>query len=135
MPSISVTIHPLSLRVLPDQLTVVDESGVAATRDEIDVIGIVRSPDAVTVVRPAEAGSVPAAAWRAFYAEAGHALDLPGVLVGVLAPLANAGVEVFVLSTIDRDLVLVPADRVPDAVDALRLAGHTVAPVRDDPQA
>ncbi len=127
MPSLSVTIRPLPLRVLDDGL-VVEAAGEADGTDD-SIIGLVRAPDSVTVVRRSDGDALPAAVWRAFYAEGGHALDLPGVLVGVLAPLANAGIEVFVLSTIDRDLVLVPADRVLAAADALRLAGHTVAPV------
>lgn len=126
MASVSVSIRPLSLRLLDDDL-VIEATGEVDGGDD-SVIGLVRSPDAVTVVRRADPAAAPAAIWRAIYADAGHALDLPGVLVGVLAPLANASIEVFVLSTIDRDLVLVPADRLPVAADALRLAGHSVAP-------
>ncbi len=127
MPSFPVTIRPLSLRVLEGALVV--EAGDDLDGIDDSVIGVVRAPDSVTIVRRSAPGSPPAAAWRALYADAGHALDRPGVLVGVLAPLANAGIEVYVLSTIDRDLVLVPEDLVADAADALRLAGHAVAPI------
>lgn len=49
---------------------------------------------------------------------------LTGVLAGLLAPLRDAAVSVFVVSTFDTDYVLVPAARVDDAVRALRAAGY-----------
>jgi hypothetical protein len=49
-----------------------------------------------------------------------------GVLVRVLAPLADAGVGIFALSTYDTDHVLVRDEHVERAVAALRGAGHTV---------
>jgi hypothetical protein len=65
--------------------------------------------------------------WRALYNDDAHALDLPGMLASVIDPLADAGVPVFVTSTFHADLVLVPSTRLPDALDTLRAAGHTVA--------
>ncbi len=53
---------------------------------------------------------------------------LTGVLSSVLAPLAQAGVGIFALSTFDTDYLLVKAAQLPDAVTALRGAGHTVHP-------
>jgi len=52
--------------------------------------------------------------------------SLTGILAGLLAPLAEAQVPVFVLSTFDTDWVLVPSDRAPVAVEAWRRAGHEV---------
>lgn len=49
-----------------------------------------------------------------------------GVLVSVLAPLAQAGVGIFALSTYDTDHVLVREDHVDRAAQALRRAGHDV---------
>jgi hypothetical protein len=50
--------------------------------------------------------------------------DLTGVLVSLAAPLADVGVPIFAVSTFDTDYVLVPEDRLDDALTALRGAGH-----------
>ena len=86
----------------------------------------VRAPDGVTVVRRVRHDEEPAEPWRAFHGEAGHDLDLPGMLLAVVRPLGEAGVPVFVCSTFDADLVLVPAGRVEEASDLLAAAGHEV---------
>ncbi|MFC6286473.1 ACT domain-containing protein [Nocardioides sp. GCM10027113] len=51
---------------------------------------------------------------------------LVGVLSALLAPLADAGISVFVLSTFDTDWILVPAGSADDADAAWAAAGHTV---------
>lgn len=64
--------------------------------------------------------------WRAFYGDAAHGLDLPGVLLAVIRPLSESGVPVFVASTYDADLVLVPATQLDRARRLLVAAGHEV---------
>ena len=49
-----------------------------------------------------------------------------GVLLRVAAPLADAGVGILPVATFDTDYVLVPEARLPDALAALRAAGHAV---------
>lgn len=56
--------------------------------------------------------------WRAFAVEGPIPFDELGVIAGLSAPLAAAGVPVFVISTHDTDLVLVPAEK----LDAARTA-------------
>ena len=56
-----------------------------------------------------------------------HAPDVPGMLVAILAPLADAGIPVMAVSTFHADVVLVPAGRLAEAAAALRAAGHGVA--------
>ncbi len=51
---------------------------------------------------------------------------LTGVLATLLAPLAEAGVSVFTLSTFDTDWILVPAQHAGTADEAWAAAGHTV---------
>ena len=53
-------------------------------------------------------------------------LALTGVLVAAPSPLADAGVPIFPIATHDTDWVLVPGDKLEDAVAALRGAGHEV---------
>ncbi|MEU8921272.1 ACT domain-containing protein [Kitasatospora sp. NPDC048545] len=116
------------LRILAGDLCVeraVDEGAALASR----WVSLVRAPEGLTVVRAVDAGADGASVerWRAFYSgDSAHGLDLPGVLSRLIAPLAAAGVPVFVASTYDADLVLVPAERLAGAVAALRAAGHRV---------
>lgn len=51
---------------------------------------------------------------------------LTGVLSSLLAPLADAGISVFTVSTYDTDWILVHADAADAAVEAWTAAGHTV---------
>ena len=55
-------------------------------------------------------------------------LDLTaiGVLVDLLAPLAEAGISVFTVSTFDTDWILVPSADADRAADAWRDQGHEV---------
>ena len=55
-------------------------------------------------------------------------LDLAevGVLAAVAAPLAEAAVSIFAVSTFDTDYILLPAGNLPRACDALSAAGHVV---------
>ena len=52
------------------------------------------------------------------------AFDEVGILAALTAPLAEAGVPILAIGTFDTDVVLVPASRLDDAVDALTAAGH-----------
>ncbi len=55
-------------------------------------------------------------------------LKTPGILAGLLAPLAEDAIPVFVISTFDTDWVLVPTGQADRAEEAWRRSGHTVAP-------
>ncbi|MFI6182502.1 ACT domain-containing protein [Nonomuraea sp. NPDC051191] len=97
-----------------------------AASPEDDWIVLVRAPEGLTVVRavrPLESGE----RWIGFYSGAtAHDLDVPGMLVAITKPLAEAAIPVFVASTFDADLVLVPLQRKQQAVTALEEAGHQV---------
>jgi hypothetical protein len=58
---------------------------------------------------------------------------LTGVLAALLAPLADAGVSVFTLSTFDTDWILVPAQDAASADEAWTAAGHTVTTPEEHP--
>lgn len=62
--------------------------------------------------------------WRAIMLIGPFEFDLTGVLLAVLGPLADSGVSVFAVSTFDTDYVLVPEERLDDALGALEAAGH-----------
>lgn len=89
------------------------------TRTEAE-LSVVCAEDAVPAGVRAERG------WRALRVRGPLAFELTGVLADLARPLAEAGVPIFALSTYDTDLVLVKADRLAEAVAALRGAGHDV---------
>jgi hypothetical protein len=64
--------------------------------------------------------------WRCFSLAGPIAFTETGVLSSMAAPLAEAGIGIFVISTFDTDYVLVPGERLADAVRALESAGHRV---------
>lgn len=64
--------------------------------------------------------------WRAFEVEGRVPFDETGVLAGLAAPLAAAGIPVFAISTYDTDLVLVRERDLERAVAALAASGHGV---------
>jgi hypothetical protein len=49
-----------------------------------------------------------------------------GVLVGLLRPLADAGIPTLTVSTFDTDWVLVPAPKVSAAASVWRAAGYEI---------
>jgi uncharacterized protein len=93
------------------------------------VHAVVRTGSEVTVVCPAARvpdGVRAERGWRALAVEGPLDLALTGVLASLLTPLAEAGVAIFAVSTFDTDHVLVRAERLGDAVRALRAAGHRI---------
>ncbi|MFC0055153.1 ACT domain-containing protein [Streptomyces actinomycinicus] len=99
-----------------------------------DWLFAVRGPEGLTVVHPADphrsadtTGSAQET-WVPLYSgDTAHGQDVPGMLAALLTPLATGGVPVFVASTHDADLILVPGSRLDLAVQLLRAAGHRVA--------
>jgi uncharacterized protein len=66
--------------------------------------------------------------WTAFSIDGTLDLAEAGLLVRALAPLAEDGIPVFVLSTFDTDWILVRTGDADKAEEAWRRSGHTVAP-------
>lgn len=64
--------------------------------------------------------------WRAFEVEGPVPFDETGVLAGLAAPLAAAGIPVFAISTFDTDLLLVRERDLERAAAALAASGHGV---------
>lgn len=92
---------------------------------------VTMTPEEVSVVCLAE--EVPPGAdmhrgLRAIKIEGPIEFDVVGVLGALTAPLANARVSVFGVSTYDTDYILVSEHDLRQAVTALKVAGHLVAP-------
>ena len=87
------------------------------------------TPTEVSIV--CEAARVPAGTphepdWRCLVVKGTLDFNLTGILSSFAAPLAEAGVSLFALSTFDTNYLLVTNDCLEEAVAALTAAGHTV---------
>jgi len=92
---------------------------VTATATETSVVCAARSvPKKSVHQRP----------FTAFEVEGPLDFALTGILSTLLAPLAEAGVSVFTLSTYDTDWILVPGGDADRAEEEWRRSGHTVEP-------
>ncbi len=122
----------LPLVLLPDQLAVCRLNADAPYPDWArpgDLLALVRTRDELSIVCPerfvppdikSERG------WRAFQVQGQLDFSLVGILAAIAAPLAQAGVSIFALSTFDTDYVLVKEDTLEDATHALEQAGFLV---------
>ncbi|MFD0682866.1 ACT domain-containing protein [Actinomadura fibrosa] len=112
------------LHIVPSRFLVEHLPNATFPEDD-EWIALVRAPEGLTVVREASPFTE-AERWAGFYGEAGHGLDVPGMLAAIVGPLGEAGVSVFVASTYHADLVLVPEHRLDEAAGVLTDAGHRI---------
>ncbi len=71
-------------------------------------------------------GVVAERGWRMLQVQGVLDFALVGILASLAAPLAQAGISIFSVSTFDTDAVLVKEDKRAQAIAALRAAGHQV---------
>lgn len=122
----------LRLTILPDTLAVsrlAPGDPVPAWAWAGETVSISRTREELSVVCRADA--VPAGVrseggWRCLKAEGPFDFALTGILSAILAPLAAAGIPIFAFSTYDTDYIMVKAENLDRAVEALRGAGHRV---------
>jgi hypothetical protein len=113
-----------TLRVLDGTYVLDRPSDISDVDLRSDVLAVVFGPDGSTVMRRDDTGED---AWSALWnGDEAHDLQATGMLSAIVAPLAAAGVPVWVVSSFDGDLVLVPADRLAAASAVLQAAGHQV---------
>ena len=91
---------------------------------------VTRTPTELSAVCDVEA--VPAGVksegpWSVLAVRGPLDLNMTGVLAGLTAPLAAAGVSIFAVSTYDTDYVLVRHHDLDRAIRALRGAGHEIS--------
>lgn len=124
---------PLTLELLPGEFAVcrlppeatVPEWALAAA----PFVSVTRTAAELSVVCPAEqvpAGTRSEPGWRCL--EVAGPLDFAeiGILAGLAAPLAAAGISLFAVSTYDTDYLLVRTADLDRALVALAAAGHRV---------
>ena len=126
------TARKLALTVLPKSFVICKlpaDAPVPAWATRGKLFSITRTSDELSVV--AETDMVPESlrgdiAWRAMRARGPFAFSEVGVLAALIAPLADAGISVFAISTFDTDYLFTGETQLQAAAAALRKAGHTV---------
>jgi hypothetical protein len=91
-----------------------DAGFFSITRSEHEISIVCAEDDLPPSVERVERG------WRALFVEGAMVLDAVGVLAALSAPLAAAGIPLFAISTYDTDYLLVKAENLERAVEALR---------------
>jgi hypothetical protein len=90
---------------------------------------VTRTAEEVSVVLPeseVQAGWKAETDWRCLKVQGPIDFGLTGVLASVAAPLAEAGVSLFAVSTYDTDYILVRESQAERAGEILRAAGHSL---------
>jgi hypothetical protein len=122
----------LSLRTLAGELAVcrLPTDAPAPAPGAGALWSVTRTADELSIVCPvadAPAGAEVEGGWRALKVAGPLDFALTGILAAIAAPLAEAGVSIFAVSTYDTDYVLVRDAALPAAAAALRRAGHDVS--------
>jgi hypothetical protein len=91
---------------------------------------MMRTNEETSLVLPEDA--VPAgwkseAGWRSLKVEGPLDFSLTGILSSIAAPLTEAEISIFALSTFNTDYILVKADQLDRAVQALAGAGFEIS--------
>ncbi len=102
---------------LPGWATGADFCSITRTADELS---IVCSQDLVP------AGTRCEREWRCLRVAGAMPFELVGVVAGLTAPLAAAGLSVFILSTFDTDYLLVKDAQWASALEVLRREGYAI---------
>ncbi len=122
----------LTLSVLPE------EFGICRLDSAAEIPGwaisgpffsITRTREELSIVCPAASipeGSVAERGWRCLKVHGPLDFSQTGILASLAEPLAKAGLSIFAVSTYDTDYLLVKANELQKAVQALRQAGHRV---------
>ncbi len=122
----------LSLAILPDVLAICrvpSDTPLAEVPTEGRFWSATRTQDELSIVIPddqvpqdwqAERG------WRCLQVRGKLDFEVTGVLSALAAPLAFAGISIFVVSTFDTDYILVREPDLNRACEVLSAHGHTV---------
>lgn len=100
-----------------------------AITDSASFLSITATADEVSIV--CEERSVPGGArsepgWSLLRVDGPIPFSAVGIVAALTAPIAAAGIGVFVISTFDTDYLLVKTADLDTAADALQRAGHPV---------
>jgi hypothetical protein len=122
----------LELTVLPQRLAVsrlAPDASIPAWAAQGSFFSVTRTCDELSVV--AEEAATPTglqtqSGWRALKVHGPFAFSEIGVVSALAAPLAEAKISMFVLSTYDTDYLLVASSDLAEAICSLQQAGHSI---------
>lgn len=125
------------LQQLPGDYVIARLPATSDPRSVLDALtagafaSVSRTPQELSIVCPS--GSAPTGAaidgpWIALYVGGPIPFGLTGVVTSLVSPLSAIGCPVFVVSTFDGDVLMVPSAEALSAQRALVEAGHTVVP-------
>ncbi|MFN2459394.1 MAG: ACT domain-containing protein [Candidatus Velthaea sp.] len=123
----------MELRTLDDAFAIVRLAADAAVPEWVggsDLIAVVRTRNELSIVCREDA--VPSShseaqhGWRGMVVAGTLDFAVTGVIAQLTAPLAEAGISAFGISSYDTDHILVPGDKLQAAQQALRAAGHLI---------
>jgi hypothetical protein len=131
------TLAPVvALRFLPGEYVIARfpvETDITASLPSLfgsaALVSVTRTDQELSIV--CEVGAAPDGAeldgpWRALYAGGPIPFGLTGIVASLVDPLAAIGCPVFVVSTFDGDVLMMPSNRVSAAVTVLEDAGHAI---------
>ena len=126
----------LDLDLLPEEYAVCRlpvgasiPAGLLSGPAEADIVSVTWTTEEISIICRSE--RVPAEAtvetpWRCLRVVGPVDLALTGILASLVAPLADARVNIVAFSTFDTDYLLVPAVRLAEALATLARAGHRI---------
>jgi hypothetical protein len=127
-----MTFRQLTLIVVDDIFAIcrlASDAPIPTWATASDLFSVTRTADELSVVCPQEAvpeGVRCERGWQCLRVVGTMPFSVVGVLASLTAPLAEAGISLFAISTFDTDYLLVKAADLESAVDVLRRRGHTI---------
>jgi hypothetical protein len=122
----------LELTLLPERFAIsrlASDAPIPQWATQGPFFSVTRTGDELSVVT--ELSRVPVGVqsqpgWRVLKVHGPFVLSEIGVLASLAAPLAEARISLFAVSTFDTDYLLVASETLPAAIAALERAGHTI---------
>jgi hypothetical protein len=122
----------LELSLLPERFAIsrlASDAPIPAWATQGPFFSVTRCGDELSIVT--ELSRVPAGVqsqpgWRVLKVHGPFVLSEIGVLAALTAPLAEAKISLFAVSTFDTDYLLLASETLPAAIAALERAGHSI---------
>ncbi len=121
-----------TLTILPERLAICRlplDAPIPDRPPQASLWSVTRTAEELSIVLPEDCvpeGSRSEIGWRGLMVQGPLDLDLTGVLASLAAPLAEAGVSIFAISTYNTDYLLVRQDDLEKAKRVLRASGHSL---------
>jgi uncharacterized protein len=127
-----VSINQLTLSILPEIFAICRFSLEESVPDWAfwgEFFSITRTPEELSIV--CNQTDVPEDLqcekdWRCLKVEGTLDFALTGILASLAAPLANAEISIFAVSTFDTDYLLIQQSALQKAIEVLSIAGHSI---------